>query len=188
MVKALVFVCTLLALANTATSGNDIAFVGIPWGASAATVKAKMQQRGFTFETIDSTGDLKFTGVIGGEPATIYALRTSDDKLVKWSIAVRPADGRTVNYYRELKREFAGLYGAPLADIESWRFPYQNGGHVGYEEDALRVGKATLRAGWTTGGDLPGVVIQVNDRLVVQAQYEGPGWNEEAQKRRTQGW
>jgi len=189
MIKALAFTCALLALPNAAASGNnDIAFADIPWGSSAAAVKAQMQERGFAFEKIDNAGDLKFTGLIAGEPATIYALRTSDDKLVKWSIAVRPADRPIVTYYRDLKRALAGLYGAPLADIESWTFPYQNGGHVGYEEDAIRVGKGTLRAGWTTGGDLPGVVIQVNDRLVVQAQYEGPGWNEEADKRRTQAW
>jgi hypothetical protein len=188
MIKAWVFICALLVLPNTAAGGNDIAFADIPWGSSAATVKARMQERGFAFEKMDSAGDLMFTGLIAGEPATIYALRTSDDRLVKWSIAVRPGDRRTIAYYRELKRALARLYGTPLADIESWTFPYQNGGHIGYEEDAIRVGKGTLRAGWTTGGDLPGVVILVNDRLVVQAQYEGPGWNEEVDKRRTHAW
>ena len=189
MIKAWVFSCALLVLPNTAASGNnDIAFADIPWGSSAATVKAKMLERGFAFEDMDSAGDLKFTGLVGGEPATIYALRTSDDRLVKWSIAVRPGDSRTITYYRELKRALGSLYGTPLADIESWTFPYQNGGHVGHEEDAIRVGKGTLRAGWTTGGNLPGVVILVTDRLVVQAQYEGPGWNEEVARRRTQAW
>jgi len=171
-----------------ATSTEEIRFAGVPWRANAQTIKAAMLEHGFKFAEMDKEGDLVFTGTIEGEVARILALRTKDDKLVKWVVRVAPPDHRTVAYYQALRREMMERYGRPAVDLEQWKFPYENGGHRGHEETAIRNGKGTLKAAWSTVGELPAIIAEITDRLVVQVAYEGPGWNEEADKRKKRVW
>lgn len=187
MFKILMTACAFVLAASSSRAGTEIAFADVPWGSSAATITARMLERGFKLVRIDQDGDLQFNGTIDGEPAGVVAIRTSDDKLVKWMVVMAPPDTRALEYYRRLKRELTQRYGDARIDREDWEYPYAGGEHVGHEEVAIRVGKGVLRSAWATNKALPAVVVEVTDRLIVTAAYEGPGWNEEADRRRTEG-
>ena len=184
MFKKLLTACVLCLVASTSDAGTEISFADIPWGYDGATVKSRLLERGFTFVQVDQDGDLQFNGTIDGERAGLIAIRTKDDKLVKWIITIVPAEQRTLDYYRRFKRDLTARYGRAAIDREDWAFPYQNGEHVGQEEVAIRVGKGLLQAAWSTNRALPAVVIEITDRLLVTAAYEGPGWHEELGRRR----
>ena len=184
MWRTLIAACALVLVASTGAAQTEIAFADVAWGSPAATIKARMAERGFRFVQIDEDGDLQFNGTIDGQRAGVVAIRTSDDKLVKWMVVIVPPDTRALEYYRRLKRDLTERYGDARIDREEWAFPYAGGEHVGQEEIAIRVGKGLLQAAWATNRALPAVVVEVTDRLAVTAQYEGPGWNEEADRRR----
>jgi hypothetical protein len=186
MLKTLIAACALclVALTSTATAAAAISFADIPWGSDGATVTSLLAERGFKFVQVDQDGDLQFNGTIDGERAGLIALRTKDDKLVKWIITIVPGERRTLDYYRRLKRDLSERYGKAVIDREAWSFPYADGEHVGHEEIAIRAGKGVIHAAWSTERALPAVVIEVTDRLLVTAAYEGPGWNEELGRRR----
>jgi len=184
MLKRLIASCVLCLVAATSQAGTQISFADIPWGSDGATVKARLLERGFKFVQVDAEGDLQFNGTIDGERAGLFALRTKDDKLVKWIITIVPAERRALDFYRRLKRNLGDQYGTAAIDREVWSFPYADGGHVGQEDIAIRAGKGLLHAAWSTERALPAVVIEVTDRLLVTAAYEGPGWSEELNRRR----
>jgi hypothetical protein len=188
MIKTLITACALCFAVSANAAAAEISFADIPWGSDGATVKTRLLERGFTFVQVDQDGDLQFSGTINGERAGLLALRTSDDKLVKWLITIVPSERRSLDYYRRLKGDLAEQYGSAAIDREDWTFPYADGGHVGQEEIAIRAGKGVLQAAWSTARALPAVVIQMTDRLIVTAAYEGPGWHEELGRRRTLGF
>ena len=186
MFKILAAACVFVLVASNSRAGTEVAFADVPWGSTAATIKAHMAERGFTFVQMDQDGDLQFNGTIDGLRAGVVAIRTKDDKLVKWMVVIVPPDTGAVEYYRRLKVQLTQQYGDARIDREEWAFPYAGGEHVGHEEVAIRVGKGLLKSAWATNRALPAVVVEVTDRLVVTAAYEGPGWNEEADRRRTE--
>ena len=174
----------LFACPAFAQAADSIAFAGVPWRSTVTSVKNEMAERGFKFEKVDEDGDLQFTGTILGEESIVFALFNTERELVKWSVVLVTPDDRTLARYRELKAQLTDRYGDPFGELEEWKFPYNDGDHVGHEQLAIRRGKAELKAGWqtpTTG--FPSVVIEVTDRLTVRASYEGPGWEAEAGNR-----
>jgi hypothetical protein len=166
-------------------AADAIAFAGVPWRSSIASVKNVMAERGFTLDKVDAEGDLQFTGTVLGEESIVFALFNADRELVKWSVVLVTPDDRTLPRYRELKAQLTERYGDPFGELEEWKFPYDGGDHVGHEALAIRRGKAALMAGWQTPDtSFPSVVIEVTDRMTVRASYEGPGWKAEADHRR----
>jgi hypothetical protein len=184
MLRMLIASFALCLVASTSRAETEISFADIPWGSDGATVKSRLLERGFKFVQVDQDGDLQFNGTIEGERAGLLAIRTKDDKLVKWIITIVPPQNRSLDYYRRLKHDLTERYGQAAVDREDWAFPYANGEHVGQEEIALRVGKGVLQAAWSTQRALPAVVIEITDRLFVTAAYEGPGWHEELDRRK----
>ena len=186
MVKNFIVACALVLVGSTSHAATEIAFADIAWGSAGEIVKARMLEHGFTFVRVDQEGDLQFNGTINGEPAGVVALQNGDGRLVKWLVTILPKEERALGYYRGLKQDLAARYGEAAIDREDWIFPYADGGHVGHEEIAIRAGKGVLKAAWATQRALPAVVIGMTDRLLVTAEYEGPGWNEEIDRRRAQ--
>lgn len=173
----------------TGATQEEIRFAGVPWNASAKVIKTAMADIGLEFVEKDKDGDLVFEGTISGEPARLFAILTKGEKLVKWQIIIGPPDHRTLPYYRQLKSEMIEQYGSPKIDIEEWKYPYNDGDHVGHEETAIKNGKGTLAASWSRGESMyPGVVVQITDRLTVNVDYEGVGWSEELARRKKRIW
>jgi hypothetical protein len=179
MCASLLFVCSA-----SSEAADTIAFAGVPWGATVASVTDVMAERGFRLDKVDDAGDLQFTGTVLGEESIVFALFNAERELVKWSVVLVTPDDRTLSRYRELKAQLTERYGDPFGEIEEWTFPYDGGDHVGREALAIRRGKADLMAGWQTPGtSFPSVVVEVTDGMTVRASYEGPGWKAEAEHR-----
>ena len=148
--------CFVFVFPAVSPAADTIAFAGVEWRSTVASVKSVMAERGFTLENVDQDGDLQFTGTAFGDKSTVFALFNARGELVKWSVVLRIPDHRAVHRYRELKAQLTAQSGDPFGEIEEWEYPYDDGGQVGHEETAIRLGKGELKAGWqTVGTQLP---------------------------------
>jgi hypothetical protein len=156
-------------------------FAGTRWGASMEETRATLSQHGFSLAPESDGRQLIFSGLLDDQPAIVVAL-FGEDGLTKILVSVPTKDETALATYREWRERFGLQYGRPELDVESYAYPFGNGKHVGYEAAALRVGKATIGALWTTQGEALG--IKITDHLIVSAHYESPAWRLESDKRR----
>ena len=130
--------------------------------------------------------DQRFEGELKGRRVLVSALHAPDGRLEKVLIVFVTPDEDCVPLFRTLKTELLQEYGKPMVDLERWDYPYSNGGHIGQEHFALRVGRGLLAMAWdrvdagTTDG---GVSLTTSETMVVRLAYESSRWTAESERR-----
>ena len=169
------------ACAPAAVAAQEIAFPGIPWGAPADTVRARLEARGFTFDRRMAGGDDLFRGRDGtwlradlrggraigftlldsaaGEVEARYA--TLADSLR----AARGAPDETGTDQRRPQRWFAGLASVEVfvdrsAGVRQVGIAWLGPGW--HDEMAHRAGEAPVPAGYTIVSSTPFVRIAID--------------------------
>ena len=159
----------------------SIRFADIPWGADGSTVTREMQAREFALVRVDAEGDYLFEGTVMNHRAVVTAYMASG-RLSKVTVALATPGRDARAAYVEAKRTLTAQYGAPQTR-EEFEWPYEAGD--GYEEIAIKMGKATFLSLWrqSVSDGSEGVGLEITPRLVVRLFYESPGWTAEAQRR-----
>ena len=151
-------------------------FADIRWGASKDDVRKQLVTKGFTPGVVDKDCDFKFEGTLVGYKAQGLAF-FGNDKLVKFIIRIITPDKDAIKTYRAMKDVLSNKYGSPDNQAEYFKKPYYDGD--GYEEQALKLGKATFMAIWGKS-----LMLEIHESLTVQVLYESDAWSEESAKRK----
>ena len=162
-------------------------FADIPWGSNAVVVKAGMQRMDLTFKEQDETGDLRFDGLLAGHKAIVYALMNAQDQLTKVQVSVVTEDHQAIRVWEAISGDLCERYGRPTLGGRYFSAPYGEGD--GYEEQAVRHGKATLTYLWgedpaSISADDAAVITTVTEALNVQIVYESGRWPADSRRRR----
>jgi len=151
-------------------------FADIKWGSTVEEVKRQLIGKGFKPTATDKDGDLKFEGKLLGETMAGWAM-FSNKKLAKVFIVLATPDRRAIDKYNEVRKVLVEKYGDPSDTFKMFRRPYYEGD--GYEEQAIRLGKARYSTFWGNG-----LYVAITDRLAVTITYESDEWGEEGDRRR----
>jgi hypothetical protein len=189
---ALVLLATALLRADLATAQERaLSFANLRFGAAPATVLDVM--KGLKLTPIVSAPDhqfpldQRFEGELKGKPVLVSALYDPSGHLEKVMIAFLTADEDCVPLYRSLKHELRAEYGTPIVDVERWDYPYNNGGHVGQEHFAIRIGRGLLATAWDrddAGTRDGGVSLMTSESVIVRLAYESSLWAAESERRK----
>jgi len=163
---------------------DTVNFAGLRWNMSESTVRSTLESHGYTFDSKDEDGDLKFRGNAMNYKAVVYALFTPDRRLVKTAVILITPDEEARQAYTALKNSLIAKYGNPSNDFHFFSSPYEDGD--GNEVAAFKAGKATFSIYWGPYGNTRNVPVSANitKALAVAVTYEAPAWNAEAQRRR----
>lgn len=172
----------LPAGAQDATTSMTIA--GLPWGVSPDSVKKTLVARGFSAKSADEDGDIEFAGPFLDEDAGLVAFFTKDRKLARVGVILLTADPDARRKYFEVKETLTQKYGKPSFNRERFVSPYYAGD--GYEDQAIRLGKAAFLTEWTRPNAEGAEVIRlgISRSLTVILDYESAGWAAEDERRR----
>src|SRR5262245_16644728 len=130
--------------------------------------------------------DQTFTGMLLGEKALVMALYNDDRGLEKMVVTFLTDDEKAVPFYKQFKSDLTDRFGATAADIEQYDFPYDQGGHVGREQTAIRTGKGHLGATWAwadANEKNAQMSLSVERSLTIYLTYESARWATEAGRR-----
>ena len=131
--------------------------------------------------------DQRFEGELKGNPVLLSALYDAHGQLEKIQIAFLTPDEDCVPLYRTLKKELQQESGKPIVDLERWDFPYNNGGHIGQEHFAIRIGRGLLATAWErhdAGTMDGGVALTTSENVIVRLAYESSKWAAESERRK----
>ena len=173
-----------LAQEAVVSSGNW-SYADIPWGASKETVKRTLVQRGYAFLKTDEDGDLQFDGEISNTKARIVAI-FARDRLVKSGVLIATPDNKAREVFCDMRETLLRKYGAPSSDFHFFTSPYYEGD--GFEDQAIRLGKATFAVYWhrdAPEGGQNSISLSITDALSVIVSYESPAWHQEYERRKT---
>ena len=148
----------LLSLAAAPLSAQRMGFSGVPWGAPADTVRARLEARGYTFERALDTGDHLY---LRADSAWLRAdLRGG--RAVGF-LLVDPARGAAVDArYATLADSLRGALGAP--EVTEQKVPY---------------------ATWAAGLSVVELSVDGHGALRrVELAWRAPGWMDEMARRR----
>ena len=164
-----------LLFISSASMAESPIFADIQWGTSKEEVRKQLTVKGFSPGALDKDGDFKFKGSLLGYNMQGLAL-FSDNKVVKIIVRIITPDNKAIDTYRSMKGILTDKYGKPEEDFNFFKKPYYEGD--GYEEQAIRLGKATFASFW------PGIMLEINEMLTVQVIYESDAWKAELKKRK----
>lgn len=170
------FLVALLLSASLSAYAEAPTFADIRWGASKDDVRKQLVSKGFTPGVVDKDGDFKFEGALIGYKTQGLAF-FANDKIVKVLVRIITPDKEVISTYRSMKDVLSKKYGSPDNEYEFFKKPYYAGD--GYEEQALRLGKATFASVWGKS-----LMLQIHETLTVQVVYESDAWSEEGDKRK----
>jgi hypothetical protein len=181
-----------LAHAPAATAQERaVSFANLRFGTRPAVVLETMKQ--LKLASLAGTPDQqfpfdqRFEGELRGTRVLVSALYDPDGALEKVMVAFLTPDEECVALYRVLKQELKQEYGAPFVDVERWEYPYANGGHVGQEHFAIRLGRGMLAAAWDrddAGSRDGGVTLITSESVIVRLAYESSKWAAESERRK----
>jgi hypothetical protein len=132
--------------------------------------------------------DQTFLGIVLGEKALVMTLFSERGGLEKMIVSFVTDDKNCLAFYREFKGELKARYGSTSADVEQYDAPYSDGGHVGYEQIAIKNGKGHINALWQRqdgGVDGGRISLSVEENLTVYLTYESATWSAESDRRKT---
>ena len=164
-----------LLFISSASMAESPTFADIQWGASKEEVRKQLTVKGFSPGALDKDGDFKFEGSLLGYKTQGLAL-FSDSKVAKIVVRILTPNNKAIDTYGSMKGILADKYGKPEKDFKFFIKPYYEGD--GYEEQAIRLGKATFASFW------PGILLEINEVLTVQVNYESDAWEAEVKKRK----
>ena len=122
---------------------------------------------------------------VGVPEATLFSERGGLEKMI---VSFVTDDKTCLSFYRAFKHELKQRYGSTSADVEQYDEPYQDGGHIGYEQIAIKNGKGHINALWERrdgGMDGSRISLSVEENLTVYLTYESSAWSVESDRRRT---
>jgi hypothetical protein len=190
-VLTLVFLAGGLLHAAATAQERAVSFANLRFGATPAMVRDAMKE--LKLVPVDRAPDQqfpldqRFEGEMKGSPVLVSALFDPGGQLEKIQVAFLTPDEDCVALYRTLKKELQEQYGKPIVDLERWDFPYNNGGHVGQEHFAIRVGKGLLATAWErhdAGTMEAGVALTTSENVIVRLAYESSKWGAESERRK----
>ncbi len=100
----------------------------------------------------------------------------ANNKLAKVWIRVLTEDPDARAKFQTIVGLLRGKYGAPTAECEDYTTPYYDGD--GFEDQAIKVGKADFSAMWGTQ-----LLVQISRSLTVDISYESEAWQAESNRR-----
>lgn len=155
-------------------------FLDLEWKDSKAEVKKKMLNRKGIEQ--DSQKELMFglvsksengdhlcfeSGIFGKHAVSSWLFLFYKNQFCKASVTtVKQSD--VIRKYNEVKEIFESKYGEPLYDFFEFISPYYYGD--GYEENAIKLGKAYMISAWVINDCTVG--IQITKSLELQFTYE----------------
>ncbi len=167
-------------------TGTVHPFGGVPWGSKPETIKSMLQAQGYTFEKIDSDGDLDFDGNVNGVEAKLYAYLTPEHRLVKTQVSCVTPDDDAIDFYHTLRDSLTVKYGDPSSNFEFYSDPYSDTDSDSDKATAISVGDGQLAAFWAyTDGSA--MYVEVTKALNVNVSYESVGWPKELDRRKAAG-
>ena len=146
-------------------------FDDLPWLSSREEVTAIMTEKGYVFEIDEKTerNITGYTGRIADEDAHVVAVY-SPEGLVRM-IVVLLVEGSVIRKFRDVRDILTEEYGEPDYGGEIFTLPYKDGD--GYEEQAIRLGKASFFSAWEgKEGSILG--IHVTKGLKIQIIFDSP--------------
>ncbi len=160
-------------------------FADMEWGLPSAEVRQILDSKGFKVSA-DTDGDLKFEGALLSTEVVGWAL-LARDKLAAVTVNFITRDQDARRTYADMRDVLAKKYGTPSNNFKFFRKPYYDGD--GYEDQAIKLGKATFACYWVGSekgkeGDL---AINITEQLTVEIRYEAPFWAQEAARRKEKG-
>jgi hypothetical protein len=175
---AAALVCVLAASAAP-RAADAPTFAGIPWGASRTQVLEAALASGLRVVATPGT-DVELAGEPFGAEATVHALLSPTDGLVKVQVRFAASDTPVRTYHTVIER-LTSLYG-PTEPVELFKRPYVRGD--GREDEAVREGKGMLIAAWGDERE-PGqaAVVLHAARPGVELEFESHAWKAESARR-----
>ncbi len=173
--KKLFFLVLLLCLSPLSRAESPT-FADIRWGANADEVRKQLTSKGFIPGATDKDGDFKFEGSLVGYKAQGLAF-FAGTKIVKVTVRLITPDNKAISAYQSMKDILSKKYGAPSNDFSIFKRPYYDGD--GYEEQAIRLGKATISSYWASA-----LGLEIHESLTVQMNYESDAWEGEYARRK----
>lgn len=175
--------CVLaLCVQCLSVGAQGYSFADIPWESSATAVTAMLGAKGFKPGGADKDGDIRFEGELIGYKAMGLAMFV-EGRLGKVTLILVTPDNKAREVYRDLRETLVQKYGAPTRTFETFRRPYYLGD--GFEETAIKVGKASFATFWAPEGTEGGLSIEITERLNIRVTYEGPLWGPESNRRKS---
>lgn len=159
-------------------------FSDIPWNTPGTAVQKKLTEAGFKVaKKADRAGDYAFRGMLLDHPATGIAAM-ADGKLARVVLTIVPTEEPVRDVYVQVRDAIEKKYGAPAKSVQRFLDPFHEGD--GYEEEAIRAGKAVFATGWKDGDEA--LVVSITPNLQVAVTYDSPEWPAEAAKRAKGGF
>jgi len=114
--------------------------------------------------------------------ARVYAMFTPAGALAKIQVILLTPDAEVFDAYRKLVNNLTAKYGPPAEDVAYYKEPYKEDDPQYQRETACKTGYCDIAAVWK---DLPegDLWAQITKALAVQANYEGPSWSRESDRR-----
>jgi hypothetical protein len=154
-------------------------FAGVPWLATADSALARLAERGYRdVPEAGDTAQIVCRGRLFDHDALVTGYLDDRRRVVRWVVLVASRGERYKwpdmrEVFDQIVRESQNRYGPPRSVVEKFRFPYQRGD--GWEDEALRDGKATIRWGWVSrGGDR--LAVEMTPAVSVTLTYECQEW------------
>jgi hypothetical protein len=176
-------VALFLTMGSFAAAQETPSFGEVPWGTAATKVRHALGAKGFTFEKVDSDGDLDFSGQINGQKVFIYEFLNPQRELVKSLVVFATADDEAIGFYHDLIDTLSGKYGSPQKHFEFYMDPYTDEDSESEHETAFAVGKADFGSFWDfdDGGHM---WVEISKKLTVNVNYESTAWPAELSRRK----
>lgn len=163
-------------------------FAGVPWLAHVDSALAQLAAKGY--RELPASGQpslILLRGRFFDRDAMVTGHLDERRRLVRWDVRI---DSQQERYrwpqmralFDEIVQESQARYGSPRSVVEKYGFPYERGD--GWEDEALRDGKATLQWSWQArSGDR--LTVEMTATVAVLLTYESPEWAELEARRRS---
>jgi hypothetical protein len=156
-------------------------FADLPWYSLAEDVVSTFVARGYQYNGPESDleGDLTFFGKMAGRDGLVRVCMARG--LAVQMTVLLAVEGVAHEQYMAMKSMLTRKYGDPTFSHELFEEPYYEGD--GYEEQAIRVGKATFVTEWQHPRLFRLVVGVTPAGESVGVTYESPLWQAESDRR-----
>jgi hypothetical protein len=167
---------------------SALAFANIQWGDSSDTAQKKLVAGGYVVDGVDQ-GDVYFHGSFAGYPVTGWVWLTQDKHptVQKVSFTVAPEEADLFIGFDRVRRALVHQMGPTPHTPEIFEAPFTNGD--GRVLEALRANKAIIGMFWREHEDniYVGCVMRITPDLNIKIAFEGPGWQDELNRRNRLG-
>lgn len=171
---------SLSAAQSNTTSGGDILFASVPWGADERTVIRLIEAAGYKYRQKDADGDLEFSGRVMDHSTKIFAFMSRvNGRVTSIQVNIGTPDEKARDTFQRIRDSLIEKYGSPSDDYAFFQRPYFEGD--GYELQAIRLGKGHFASFWKSAQS--SLMIRITEKLAVRILYEGPQANREIKRR-----